>query len=138
MPTTPLGFTYPGALDPPAGNVQMQQLAESADAYLQTRLRDTGWTQDGISWLNTFVAGTATSGWSPLAYRAEGKRVSISGVVTRPTAWTVNLPVLAMPANLLPSRQMQSAVCRIGIDGQLIVTAAGSGTVALFIDYMTA
>lgn len=136
MPTTPLGFTYPGPLDPPAGNVQMQQLAESADAYLQTRLRDTGWTQDGISWLNSFTPASPASGWAALSYRLEGRRGAISGVVQRGTAWGVNTPVLALPATALPSRQAQSAVARLGTDGQLIVTSAGSGITALFIEWM--
>lgn len=139
MPTTPRGYPIFTGSMPPAGPVQMQQLAEAIDADVTAVTSATEWSAEGVQWLNGFGPAIAVSGWQPFAYRRWGKFVSISGTVTRATAWTANTAALMMPAALRPSRQAQSSSCRMGEDGTMLVipsSAEASLRVALHLEYL--
>ena len=138
MATTPRGYPIFTGSMPPAGPVQMQQLAEAVDADVASIAADTGWITTGITWQNSFAPASAVSGWRSFAYRRVGKLVQISGVVTRSTAWGVNTPALTLPPGLWPSRQVQSASTRVGEDGSVVSLAAGGANspAALFAEFL--
>lgn len=117
MATTPRGYPiFTGAM-PPAGPVQMQQLAEAIDADLSATVFDTGWMTLGAPGAPILAPGWArfSTTYGPPSVRKRATRVSSGGLLISTAATSTQQLICTLPVGWRPTYRERFA------------TVAGSG-----------
>lgn len=97
----------------------------------------TNWGTSDVPWtnLNTVASFTAltSSGWAGVKYRVKDGQVTVTGAVSRGTAWAADQVFTVMPAGLKPAVKIQGVNCQVETTvGNVVFDTAGSTARSFF------